>query len=165
MSNKEAVILADTFQKSRDLTRWYLSLLKDADPYKHWEVNGTQLNSVIWLASHLAWAENMLVLKGTGGQPVAIEWMEHYHLGSKGDLHHPEHDMKTVMHALKEVHEKSMEHLLTVTDEKMDAENILGFGFGGIKTNRILVQHAIRHEATHVGHLSWLCKINKIQTV
>jgi hypothetical protein len=56
-------------------------------------------------------------------------------------------------------------HLITVSDEKMDEENSLGFGFGGIKTNRMLVQHAIRHEGTHLGHLSWLCKINKIETI
>jgi hypothetical protein len=47
----------------------------------------------------------------------------------------------------------------------MEAENVLGFGFGGIKTNRMMVIHAIRHEAMHTGHLSWLCKINKVESV
>jgi hypothetical protein len=165
MANKEALILADTFQKTRDLTRWYLSLLKESDSSKRWEINGTRLNSILWLASHLTWAENFLILKGTGGEPVAIEWIENYNISSSGDLHHAEHNMKTVMAAMKEVHEKASAHLATVSDEKMEEENALGFGFGGLKTNRILVQHAIRHEAQHVGHLSWLCKINKIETV
>ena len=165
MANKEAVLLADTFQKSRDLTRWYLSLLKDSDAHKQWELNGQRLNSILWLASHIVWAENFLLIKGIGGQPVAIDWVEHYNISSKGDIHHPEHNMKNVMATMKEVHEKAMAHVVTITDEQMDAENPAGFGFGGVKTNRILIQHAIRHESQHTGHLSWLCKINKITTV
>ena len=165
MANSEAIILHDTFQKTRDLTRWYLSLLKENDVHKRWEVNGARMNSIIWLASHITWAENTLILKGTGGEPVAVDWLEHYNISSEGDVHHAEHNMKTVMDTLKAVHEKASAHLLSVSDEKMEAENVIGFGFGGIKTNRILVQHAIRHEAMHTGHLSWLCKINKIQTI
>lgn len=165
MSNKEALILSDTFQKTRDLTRWYLSLLKESDPYMRWEINGTRLNSIIWLASHITWAENFLILRGTGGEPVTIDWLDHYNIKSTGDVHHANHDMKIVMATMKEVHEKTMAHVITLSDETMDAENIHGFGFGGIKTNRILVQHAIRHEAMHTGHLSWLCKINKAETI
>jgi uncharacterized damage-inducible protein DinB len=165
MSNKEANVLSDTFQKTRDLTRWYLSLLKEVDPYKHWEVNGTRLNSVIWLASHITWAENFLILTGTGGQPVELDWLDSYNIKSSGDLHHNDHNMKIVMAAMKEVHEKAMAHVITLSDEEMEAENVLGFGFGGIKTNRMMVIHAIRHEAMHTGHLSWLCKINKVESV
>ena len=165
MLNKEALILSDTYQKTRDLTRWYLSLLKEVDAYKQWEVNGTRLNSVIWLASHITWAENFLILKGTGGQPVELDWLDNYNIKSSGVMHDAGHNMKTVMAALKEVHEKTMAHVLTLSDEKMEEENVLGFGFGGIKTNRMLVTHAIRHEAMHTGHLSWLCRINKIPTV
>jgi len=165
MVNKEALILSDMFQKTRDLTRWYLSLLKESDPFKRWEVNGTRLNSVLWLASHITWAENFLLLKGTGGEPVVLDWLENYNIKSSGDLHHAEHNMKTVMAAMKEVHEKAMAHVLTLSDEEMEAENFIGFGFGGVKTNRIMVNHAIRHEAMHTGHLSWLCKINKVESV
>lgn len=165
MVNKEALILSDMFQKTRDLTRWYLSLLKESDPFKRWEVNGTRLNSVLWLASHITWAENFLLLKGTGGEPVVLDWLENYNIKSSGDLHHAEHNMKTVMAVMKEVHEKAMAHVLTLSDEEMEAENFIGFGFGGVKTNRIMVNHAIRHEAMHTGHLSWLCKINKVESV
>ena len=131
MVNKEALILSDMFQKTRDLTRWYLSLLKESDPFKRWEVNGTRLNSVLWLASHITWAENFLLLKGTGGEPVVLDWLENYNIKSSGDLHHAEHNMKTVMAAMKEVHEKAMAHVLTLSDEEMEAENFIGFGFGG----------------------------------
>ncbi|HWB63769.1 MAG TPA: DinB family protein [Chitinophagales bacterium] len=165
MANTEATILADTFQKARDLNKWYLSLLKPVDPYLHWEVNGVRLNNVIWLASHLTWAENFLIIKATGGEAVNIEWLEHYNISSNGTLHDKQHDMRTVLDALKLVHEKAMAHLLTIDDTTIAADNPLGIGFGGIKTNRMMIQHAIRHESTHTGHLGWLCKINKIDTV
>jgi hypothetical protein len=165
MSHIEAKVLSDTYQKTRDLTRWYFSLLKEVDPYLHWEVNGVKLNNLIWLGSHITWAENFLLLKGTGGRPLDIDWLEHYNISSSGTIHHADHNMKTILDSLKMVHEEAMKHLLTISDEKMEMENSLGFGFGGLKTNRVLVQHAIRHEAMHTGHLSWLCKINKIESV
>jgi hypothetical protein len=165
MGKSEAVILADTYQCVRDLTRWYFSLLKPVDPYKHWEVNGVRLNSLIWIASHITWAENMLLLQGTGGTGVDIAWLNHYNISSDGKLHNPQHDMKTVLDTLKHVHERAMQHIQSIPDEKLDAENTFGMGFGGVKTNRILIQHAIRHEAIHTGHLSWLCKINHLQSV
>lgn len=165
MANKEALILSDTFQKTRDLTRWYISLLKESDPQKRWEINGARLNSILWMASHITWAEKFLIIQGTGGEAVALDWLDNYNIKSSGDIHHAEHNMKTVMAAMKEVHEKAMAHLLTLSDEHLEAENPVGFGFGGVTTNRILIQHAIRHEAMHTGHLSWLCKINNIETI
>ena len=165
MAKSEAVLLADTYQHVRNLTKWYFSLLKPVDPYKNWEVNGVKLNNLVWLASHMTWAENMLLLQGTGGTGADISWLEHYSISGDGTLHSNEHDLKTVLDALKSVHEKAMEHIQTLSDEKMDAENSFGMGFGGIKTNRMLIQHAIRHEAMHTGHLSWLCKINNVQSV
>lgn len=165
MANTEAQILSDTFQKVRDLTKWYSSLLKGVDPNKKWEVNGKALNSALWVTSHLTWAENFLLLKGIGGKELELPWLEHYNISSDGSIHDSNHQMKEVLDTLKTVHEKAMAHLKSMSDEDMDKENVLGFGFGGLKTNRILIQHAIRHEAMHTGHLSWLCKINGIDTV
>lgn len=165
MANIEGKVLFDTFQKVRDLTKWYFSLLKTADPYKKWEVNGLSMNNLIWIGSHLCWAENFLMLKGTGGKALEIDWLDHYSIKSDGSIHHPEHDMKTILDTLKMVHDRTAEHVVTITDEQMEQPNILGFGFGGLTTNRILIQHAIRHEAMHTGHLSWLCRFNNIQTV
>jgi hypothetical protein len=47
----------------------------------------------------------------------------------------------------------------------LDKDNPAGFGFGGDNSYRMMIQHAIRHEAIHAGHLSWLCKLHGIQTV
>ena len=159
LNNSQAILLADTFQKVRDMTRWYFSFLKEADPLKVWEINGNRLNSILWLASHIAWAENTLILKGTGGKGIDIASVALYPIKSSGEIHHPEHNMRAALDTLKLVHANAMEHLLTISDEQMEEDNAVGFNFGGEKNNRILVQHAIRHEGLHTGHLSWLCKI------
>lgn len=163
--NSQAILLAETFQKVRDLTKWYFSLLKNADPYKQWEVNGQKLNSIAWVAAHLVWAEDFLMVRCTGGKGCGIEWLEHYNLGSSGTLHEEKHDIKDSLNLLKQGHETATAHLLTLSNEKLAEENPMGFGFGGVKTNMMMVQHCIRHEAMHTGHLSWLCKINGVETV
>lgn len=165
MSNIEANVLADTLQKTRDLTRWYLSLLKNADPYHQPEVNGTKLNSVAWLAAHIVWAEDFLVLRGTGGEGTGISWLEHYKLGADGSLHIAAPDMKEILDSLKLVHEKATTHLLTLTDEELSKPNPYGISFSGTDTKKVLVQHCIRHEAMHTGHLSWLCRMNGVKAV
>ena len=163
--NSEAVLLADTFQKVRDLTKWYFSLLKDADPYMQWETNGKKLNSAAWLAGHLVWSEDFLIVKATGGKGADIPWLEHYKIGAEGSLHEEKPDMKTLLTALKAVHENATSHLLSLSNENLSEDNPLGFGFGGVKTKRMMIQHAIRHEAMHAGHLSWLCKINGVESI
>jgi len=163
--NSEAALLADTFQKVRDLTKWYFSLVKDANPYHQWEVNGQKLNSIAWLAAHLVWAEDFLIVRATGGKGLGLEWLEHYKLGSDGSLHEEKPDMKTLLSLLKKGHENATAHLLSLSNEKLEEENAFGFGFGGVKTNRMMIQHCIRHEAMHTGHLSWLCKINSTESV
>lgn len=161
----QGAIFANMHSKVRDLTRWYLSLLKTVDPYSQVDVNGIRLNSIYWLVAHLTWAENMLILKATGGNPVDAPWLEHYRLGGDGTLHTHNPDLKAALKLLKEVHELSQAHLLTLPDEKMEQNNLIGFGFGGDNTNRMMIQHCIRHEAMHTGHLSWLCKIHRIESV
>jgi hypothetical protein len=161
----EAALLADTFQKVRDLTKWYFSLLKTTDPHKAWEVNGQKLNTAIWTAAHLVWAEDFLIVRSTGGTGIGHDWLEHYKIASDGSAHEAGLEMKPLLTLLNEGHEKAMAHLLTLSDAALDEENIFGFGFGGIKTNRMMIQHCIRHEAMHAGHLSWLCKINGIKAV
>ncbi len=163
--NSEAALLANTFQKVRDLTKWYFSLVKDANPYHQWEVNGQKLNSIAWLAAHLVWAEDFLIVRATGGKGLGLEWLEHYKLGSDGSLHEEKPDMKTLLSLLKKGHENATAHLLSLSNEKLEEENAFGFGFGGVKTNRMMIQHCIRHEAMHTGHLSWLCKINSTESV
>jgi len=49
---------------------------------------------------------------------------------------------------------------------KIAKENAGKFQFGdGDATCRFSIQHAIRHEALHTGHLSLIAKLNKQKTV
>ncbi|MFN8287794.1 MAG: DinB family protein [Chitinophagales bacterium] len=165
MSTTQANLLADTYEMSYGLVRFYMSKLKEADPYKEWEVNGVKLNSVAWMAAHLCWSENFLLLIGTGGPSVNIEWLNHYRLGADGTFHQPEVDLKTFLDQRKTIHEAAMAHIRTISDEDLMKENLIGADFGTGNTIKVVIQHAIRHEATHAGHLGWLCKINASKTI
>ncbi|MCX6199310.1 MAG: DinB family protein [Bacteroidetes bacterium] len=165
MTYYEAKTFTDTFQRTRDLTKWYLSLLKSVDAEKEIQIGDKKLNSIYWISAHLVWAEKFLLVQGTGGNGVDIPWLEHYKLGSDGTLHEGRGDFKSILDALKIVHENAMQHLLTLDDETLQQPNPVGFGFGGDNSNRMMVMHAIRHEGTHVGHLGWLCKLHGIDTV
>lgn len=165
MASSEPAILWDTYQKTRDLTKWYLSKLKEVDVHKQWEVNGVKLNSILWLTTHIAWAENMLILQGTRGPAVELAWLEHYRIGADGSAHEADHTMREALDAVKLVHERAAAHVLSLSEEQLNTENAHGFGFGGDKSYRMLIQHAIRHEGIHAGHLSWLCKINKVDSI
>jgi hypothetical protein len=164
MSNfTQAQLLADTFDKARGLTKWYLSLLKDTDMKHSFELNGQKLNSPLWIAAHLAWAENMLILQATGGNAFKIDWLEKVTLGSPHDTTLLP-DAKEVLSTMKSIHEASMNHLATLSDASLDEPNLTGISFGS-NTKLSVIQHAIRHEATHAGHLSWICKLNGISTI
>lgn len=159
----QAQLLAETLDTARGLSKWYLSLLKNTDMTHAFEVNGIKLNSPLWIAAHLAWAENMLVLQATGGKPIENEWLNKVMLGSPHETTFLP-DAKEVLNTMKNIHELSMQHLATLADEALDEPNLSGISFGK-DTKRIAIQHAIRHEATHAGHLSWICKLHGISTI
>ena len=162
-TNSQSLLLADTLDFTRGLSKWYLSLLRDTDMKKVFEINGHQLNSPIWIAAHLAWAENMLVLKSTGGKVFEIDWLNEVGLGAPHETNHlPE--TKEVLNTLKAIHEASLEHITSLTDEQLDEPNLTGINFGG-NTKKRVIQHAIRHEGTHAGHLSWICKLQGIMAI
>lgn len=161
----EANLLADTYEMAYGLVRFYTGNLKEADPYKQWEVNGHKLNSVAWINAHLCWSEDFLLLKATGGKSPDIKWAEHYSFGSDGSLHEEGLDFKEVLDHRKIIHEAAMAHIRSLRNEDLDKENLMGIQFGSDKSIRNIIKHAIRHEGTHAGHLGWLCKINGAKTV
>jgi hypothetical protein len=162
----QAELLADTLDRTRGLTKYYTSLLRDTDPEAQIEANGIKLNSLYWLTAHLMWAEDNLAIQMTGRQSVAPEWIEHYCVSSNGTLHEGRPDFKTLLAQLKQVHELSLAHIKQLTDEDLDKPNPAGMHFGdGNTSRRVMLQHAIRHEGTHVGHLGWLCKLQGIKGI
>ena len=166
MVRTEAQILAETMDKTRQLIRYYISGLKNADPYEPTELGGMQFNSLYWLVAHLIWAEDNLVVCSSGAASVAPAWIQHYMIGSDGRLHAEHGDFKELLGLMKEVHEKAQAYLRTLTDEQLSAENKFGMAFGdGDVSVRMMIMHAIRHEGTHIGNFAYLCKMKGLKMV
>ncbi len=166
MSRTEAHTLADTMDMTRQLIRYYLSALKTADPYRRTEFGGLTFNSVYWLTAHLIYTEDTLIVKSSTGTSIAPDWLQHYQIGTDGELHEGHGEFKSLLDTMKDVHERSMVHLRSLTDEQLAADSTLGFSFGDGDTSvRMMVMHAIRHEGTHIGNLAYLCKMKGIKMV
>lgn len=162
---KEQEVLADMLDKNRELTRFYLSWLKDVDSLSQIEVNGEKLNSVYWIVAHLIWAEDNLINVCTGHESVVPEFINQYKLGDSNSIKAGSPDFKSLLQLMKEVHEKCKLTILAMTDEELAADNPKSFQFGTDKSNRMMIKHAIRHEGIHAGNLAWLAKLNGIKTI
>jgi hypothetical protein len=160
----QAQTLTETFEFARKLSLSYFEKLKEKDIYREFEVDGKKLNSVYWLMGHLAVTENYLLLKSTGGEIVRFAWARPFGLGGAMPAEAERVPMNEIMKTLNEVHEKAIKHIAHLTDEQL-AEPVKGdlkFGDGSIKA---IMMHAIRHEASHAGHLGWLCKLHGIKNI
>ena len=162
----QAQLLADTFDKTRQLSKFYLSKLKEVNAEETIVLNGYETNSIYWIAAHLIWAEDYLAIIETGGKSIAAEWVKKFAINTDGELPDNRPDFKTVLDEMKRVHEAAMNHINTLSDEQLDEQNTTGFHFGdGNATKRMMLQHCIRHEGTHLGQLSLLAKIYGKQTI
>lgn len=155
----EAQVLAEVMGNTRNLARFYLSKLKGKDEFHRFELEGKKLNSIYWLIAHLVWSENTLILAALGGPKQDLAWTDHFGIGSTMPEKEALPPFKEVIDAFKQVHEITMTFLPTVSNEELDQDNLLGMGFGGDNSKRMMVHHCIRHEAQHIGHLSTLCKL------
>jgi len=161
----EANVLADAYESVRALTRWYLSKMKEVDMFKEFEVDDKKLNSAYWVMAHLVWAENFLLLRALGGKPVDLPWLDQFGISSTPVKRDTLPEVKHVLDEWKAVHVTAMTHVRSLPDDLLATDNPAGFGFAGDNSYRMMIQHAIRHEAMHTGHLSWLCKLYGIKTV
>jgi uncharacterized damage-inducible protein DinB len=162
----KAQLLADTFDKTRQLTKFYLSKLKEVNPEESLNINGYEANCLYWIAAHLVWAEDYLGIIELGGKSIAPEWAKKFAIKSDGELPEDRPDFKTVLGELKRVHEAAMQHIGSLSDEQLEEQNLTGFHFGdGNASKLMMIQHCIRHEGTHLGQLSLLSKIYGQQTV
>ena len=160
----EAQILAHVMGRTREYTLYYLRCLKDMDPHRRFICDGKELNTTFWLVAHLATSENGLLLRATGGPFEKFSWAKHFSIGSVGLPQAECPPYADVWATFKAVHERTMAHLPTLSDEALDAPNITGLPLIGT-TVRDVITHAIRHESSHTGHLGWLCKLNGIKTM
>ena len=82
MENSKSLIIAEQIDNTRELTRYYLSKLKEADVYQSFTINNKKLNPIIWELGHLAVSQNWLVLYLGHGIPEKIEWGKLFALGA-----------------------------------------------------------------------------------
>lgn len=159
-------VLADQLNTSRDLTRWYLSKLKETDPFKQFEIEGKKLNNWYWIIAHLAWAEHFLIINGTGGEPLPeFEDLQAFSMGNSFSQANAKHDVKELLALFKKVHEHCIARLQTITEEEMLEDNKLGFSFSSDMSKKAMIMHCIRHEGTHTGNLAIMCKAFDLKTV
>jgi hypothetical protein len=160
-----SILLADTLNSTRQLTMYYLNQLKDVDVKKRFEINGFKTNSVHWIVSHLAWSEDFLILLAVGNKSTNMSWFEKFKIGSP---YPDEKDFPTLEESLLafgKIHEESIELLRTMPENAIHEPNHVGLKFANQDTKKVIIQHCIRHEGTHCGHLGWLVKMHGGKTV
>lgn len=165
MSRREAVVLAESLESVRNLTKFYFSKVKPEDVNSNLTIGDVKFNSPFWIAAHLAWTENFLLLIATGGKPFQISWLDEFGFGSKPEDVKSEVKYDEVIETLDKIHKRSMEHILNLSDEKLDEKNLINANFGGKDSKRSVIIHAIRHEPMHIGQLSWILKAKGISMV
>lgn len=165
MVRTEAQVLAEMMDKTRQLTRFYISQLKSVDPYQPVELGGKTFNSLYWLTAHIVWAEDNLLITGTGATTVAPSWINHYAIAGDGTLHPAHGEYKALLDEMKRVHERALAQINSLSAEELDLDNTLNLQFGGDGSKRMAIMHAVRHEGTHIGNLAWLCKMAGIKSV
>lgn len=165
MNNPDSILLAKTLHGARQLTKYYLGFAKGLDVDKRFKVEGFETNSIHWIVAHQAWGENSIVLHGVNRQGLDVKWFDIFKIGST----HPEKEsfpnFEETVRVFDEVHKKSLDLINSLTPEDLQRDNYTGLEFGGGKTNEALLRHAIRHEAMHAGHLSWLLRMHGVKKI
>lgn len=166
--SSELETLRNMMDATRQLAHFALKKLKGKEELmqKRFEAEGRKLNSVYWIVAHLAWGENNLILRSTGGPNPELPWLKAFALGKPAD----EGENCGVPYAdvyagFKKVHQLSMDHLATMDPANLDAENKLQWEILGAKTMRNTIMHHIRHENCHIGQLLWLVNLHGERTM
>lgn len=160
-----AQLLADSFHYARQQTLTYYQKLEGKDIFKEFlNENGTRLNSAYWILGHLVVTENYLLLKSTGGEIERFAWARPFGLGGQLPAVEDRVPVGEIAKTMETVHSKAMEFISTLSDKQLMQPNFGGmkFGNGSIKDT---ILHAAFHEASHAGHLGWICKMHGIKLI
>ena len=159
----EAQIYAETFEMVRNLSKFYFSKLGEIDVYKSIEIDGTKFNSPYWIAAHLTWTENSLLIETMGAEVMNIPWLEKFSIGTEPPEGTELPTFQEIMKTMEDVHIKAMSNLKMMTDTQLDEPNTFNMTMGGSNSKRAIIKHCIRHEPMHIGQLSWYLKINNVE--
>src|SRR5665213_2052160 len=129
--------IREIIQRTRELANYYIHKTKNVDVKKRFEVNGKKLNSIYWLVAHLAWAENNLIIRSTGGPNPEVPWLKFFALGKpaeEGETNGPSYE--EVLAGFEKVHKIAMEHLEKMDPALLDSPNKLDWEIMNSKTMR-----------------------------
>lgn len=158
-----SIALAETLDIARELTIRQFEKLKsmNLDLTQQLDINGKKLNSPLWIYAHLAWTENFLILKQCGNKAMDIKWLDElFAIQKPGEYQSHWPSLEEIEEASKTVHAASLDLIKSLSDDELVEENVGGLKIMGQSSKRFIIQHAIRHEGMHCGHLSWLVKLN-----
>ncbi|HTL83278.1 MAG TPA: DinB family protein [Bacteroidia bacterium] len=164
----ELATLRNMVDVTRQLAHFALKKLDHdkVDMKKRFVAGERKLNSVYWLTAHMAWAQNSLILRSTGGPNPELPWLKLFALGKdaeEGQQNGP--PWEEVYAGFKKVHELTMEHLDKMNPGDLDSENKINWEILGGKTMRNTIMHHIRHENNHIGQLLWLVNFHGSRTI
>ena len=165
----ELATLRNLVDATRQMAHYNLKKLEgktEAELRTRFEVNGKKLNSVYWQYAHMAWGQNSLVLRSTGGPNPELPWLKFFAIGKpaeEGETNGP--SWEEVVAGFKKVHQLTMEHLSQLDPAQLDAPNKIDWEVLGGKTMRNTIMHHIRHENGHIGQLFWLVNLHGGKTM
>lgn len=161
----QSELLAQTFEQVRLLTKFYLKKLASVDKTKTYKFGDVTFKSILWETAHIAWSENFLLIKGLTENSLDFDWFEQVQIGSDGTLNSDFPGYEQILIDMDKIHELAIQSILLLSDKDLEQPNNLGMNIAGSDTKRSLIQHAIRHEPCHTGHLGWIAKLNQIKVI
>ena len=157
-----AKTIAEQMDQTREMTRFYLSQLKEADPYEIHSIKNIKVNPIIWEIGHLTVTQNRLVMYLCKGPAERISWAKTFGMGSSPTSNkedYPPYD--EVWNMFKHIHEKSIDFVSALSNEDLNQPIDKDLFFLRNNTYKDAIMHSIRHEGIHAGCLSLHCKINQ----
>lgn len=162
---QHAHFLAQLMDHAHAYTLHHLERLKGQDLHRRFEVDGKPLNSAFWIVAHLAVSQNWLILRGTGGSFQKFSWAKQYTLGAAHPSAADAPAWEEVFDTYQRIHQLALEHVRTLSDEALAQPHQAMMNVDGGNTVQQVILHHVRHESSHNGQLSWLCKCYGLPTI
>ena len=156
-----AKTIAEQMNQTREMTRFYLSQLKEADSYEIHTIKNKKVNPIIWEIGHLTVTQNWLVMYLCKGPAERISWAKTFGMGSSPTSNkedYPPYD--EVWNMFKHIHEKSIDFVSALSNDDLNKPIDKDLFFLRNNTYKDAIMHSIRHEGIHAGYLSLHCKLN-----
>jgi hypothetical protein len=118
---------------------------------------------ILWLAGHLAWTYDWLVVQGSAGQPSMLPdgWTKQFSFGTKPSPNADDYlPFAEVAALFEKVARTSLEHFQTWTDDMLDRDLPAEHpGKNFFRTYRGCLSDLCFHDAYHIGQIGILRRV------